>query len=167
MRDPDDYGFALTIERRALLTGVAAAAIMQLAPSEAECASAERHAYTVEFESSAGTVRKVYRGLFLPEILDQAERDAAGMILTDVWKGTGEPPPVLAVRRVSFVKPQLLPVLPQDEYRAELQRQAASYIANVLDIDAPSGQASDDDVRQWLSRWNATYEAATRRRPGA
>ena len=62
MRDPDDFGFALTIERRALLTGVAAAAITQLAPSEAKCASAEHHAYTVEFESRAGTVRKVYLG---------------------------------------------------------------------------------------------------------
>ena len=167
MHDPDDHGLALTIERRALLTGVAAAAIMQLAPSVAECASAERPAYTVEFESSAGTVRKVYRGLFLPEVLDQAGLDAAGMILTDIWKGTGEPPPVLTTRHVSFVKPRLLPVLPQDEYWAELQRQAASYIAKVLDIDAPSGKASDDDVRQWLSQWNATYEAATRRRPGA
>ncbi len=151
--------FALMIERRVLLMGAAAAAIMQLAPSEAECASAERHAYTVEFESAAGTVRKVYRGLFLPEILDQAECDAAGMILTDIWKGTGEPPPVVAARHVDFVRPPLLPVFPELEYVTSLRRFIARRMAEVLEIAAPPEQASVDELQQWVSRWHPAYRS--------
>jgi hypothetical protein len=146
------------IERRALLTGVAAAVIMQLAPSEVECA--ECHVYTVAFESVAGTVHKVYHGLFLPEILDQAEFDAEGMILTDIWRGIGAPPSILDARRVDFVKPPLLPVCPEPGYLTALRRSVAGRMAEVLEIAAPPEQASADELRQWVSRRHAAYEAA-------